>query len=421
VLRVRTLGYILIGSAVTLLAVACNLDMPTPTFPAPQATTRVPAATPVLPTSTSQPADGAPSKVPPTEEMNPGTPVPLYTPTAGAIIVTVRPTPTPPPTPEVKVTPPVVVSARREGRWELYVRNPDGSKAALGDSEIRVSQRSWSPDGEWIVFSARHVGNRIGNLYLVHTDKSGLVQLTDDTTDDWAPAWSPDGARIAFVSIRNGQPGIYVMEADGSNVIRLTDIGERSYPLCWSPDGTRIAFMYHGDNFEIYVVDADGGNLTQLTTTRWQMDAPPPINPWSVEPAWSPDGTRIAFSSLRGVAPSTQIYVVDIDGSDLTRLTVEGSGSYPAWSPDGERIAFTGKRGGEPGLYIMDADGSNVSKLASLGSHVERFEWSPDGEYVVFISRDKGERKVYRVRADGSRPVQLLSHKVDDWKPIWAQ
>ena len=130
------------------------------------------------------------------------------------------------------------------------------------------------------------------------------------------------------------------MEADGSDATRLVDMGNRAYPPCWSPDSRRLAFMH---SLEIYVIDVDERSLSQLTSTQWRMEAPPPHRPWSVEPTWSLDGERIAFASLRGASPVQQIYVVKVDGSDLIQLTVRGGG-HPAWSPDGERIAFLASR-----------------------------------------------------------------------------
>jgi Tol biopolymer transport system component len=140
----------------------------------------------------------------------------------------------------------------------------------------------------------------------MNADGSNVVQLTSD--DDWAPAWSPDGKKIAFCSDRDGVPGIYVMNADGSNVVRLTS--DDDWAPAWSPDGKKIAFSsgWDSDHPGIYVMNADGTNVVQLTSEDDR------------EPAWSPDGKKIAFSSDRD--GNDEIYVMDEDGTNVVRLTI---------------------------------------------------------------------------------------------------
>jgi Tol biopolymer transport system component len=121
----------------------------------------------------------------------------------------------------------------------------------------------------------------------------------------------------------------------------------------WSPDGSRIAFQsLRGGNEDIYVMDADGSNLIRLTTSVAA----------DMHPAWSPDGTRIAFVSSRGA--DYDIYVMNADGSGQTALTNgDGMDEQPSWSSDGQRIAFTSDRNNDVGLYVMNADGSGVQRL----------------------------------------------------------
>ena len=122
-------------------------------------------------------------------------------------------------------------------------------------------------------------------IYVMDSDGSDPVNLTNDPYDDRFPAWSPDGNRLAFASSRVGNFELYVMDADGSNLVRLTQ--ERGYDRvpAWSPDGTKIAFFTDRDgsysdsskNYEIYVMDADGSNQVRLTNN----------SAWDGQPTWS--------------------------------------------------------------------------------------------------------------------------------------
>jgi Tol biopolymer transport system component len=181
------------------------------------------------------------------------------------------------------------------------------------------------------------------------------------------------------------------MNADGSNVRRLTNHPARDVSASWSPDGKQIAFMSDRDGgFDVYVMNADGSNVTRRTTTG---------SSWF--PVWSRDGTRLAFHVNRDV------HVTSSDGPGLQRLTTDpANGMYPTWSPDGSRIAFMSWRNGRTELFVMNADGSNQTKLLAMdpGDAIDP-RWSPDGSRIVFVHMPGGmsgaERAIYVVNADG--------------------
>ena len=183
---------------------------------------------------------------------------------------------------------------------------------------------------------------------------------------------------IVFVSERDGDLEIYLMDIHGHEQTRLTDSpGVDNNPSC-SPDGTKIAFhSFRNGKLEIYVMDANGSNQTRLTN-----------NPaFDESPCWSPDGSKIAFNSLRDY--NWEIYVMDADGSNQTRLTNNGACDMaPRWSPDGTKIAFDSDREGyqyvqrrkEYGnfeVYVMDADGSNQTRLTNNPAFDESPSWLP--------------------------------------------
>ena len=245
---------------------------------------------------------------------------------------------------------------------------------------------AWSPDGARIAFTS----DRRPREWWIHvmdadgSDVERLKRLTNRRGVAGDPAWSPDGTRIAFVD----DVDIYVMDADGSGVEWLTNYGARG--PAWSPDGARIAFE-SGPSRDIYVMNADGSGVKRLTNNK-------PYFPWWDEnPAWSPDGTRIAFASDRD--GHWEIYVMDADGSGVERLTNHGARNVePAWSPDGTRIAFASDRDGHWEIYVMDADGSGVERLTNHGARNVDPAWSPDGTRIAFASDRDGEWEIYVMR-----------------------
>ena len=238
---------------------------------------------------------------------------------------------------------------------------------------------AWSPDGTKIAFTSSRDGNF--EIYVMGTDGSNPTRLTDNNADDGSPAWSPDGTKIAFDTDRNdGSNEIYVMAADGSSPTRLTNGGYNFGPA-WSPDGTKIAFVsYRDDDYEIYVMDADGSSPTRLTNSGG----------YDGQPAWSPDGTKIAFYTDRD---GGRLYVMDTDGSNPTRLTNNRGGS-PAWSPDGTRIAFASSIAGDFEIYVMNVDGSSVTRLTP-NADASTPSWSPDGTQIAFESTRDGPYEIY--------------------------
>jgi len=137
----------------------------------------------------------------------------------------------------------------------------------------------------------------------------------------------------------------------------------------WSPDGTRIAFFSGIDGVNgLYIMNSDGTALHQVSNT----------DPTDTDPSWSPDGSRLAFQSSRG-GGGWEIYTMGVDGSDLRRLTSTAnavSDFHPAWSPDGSRIVFSSDRTGALVLHTMAIDGSNVTALGGAGSPAQNPSWS---------------------------------------------
>lgn len=238
-----------------------------------------------------------------------------------------------------------------------------------------------------------------------------IVQATPTPT----PTRGRYNGKIVFTSDRhNSALSIWSMNPDGSSPTRLTDDKGRTEKLpsfvhvydsgpAWSPDGTKIAFISNRNyDFALYIMNADGSNV-QLVTDKV-------LNPG--EPAWSPNDGKIALSGGWKIAiglnkPSADIYLVNVDRSGLTKLTSDsGFNGSPTWSPDGKQIAFSSNRDpdGQAKIWVMNADGSNQRKLTDIqNTSNPRFyggqpSWSPDGTKILF----NGYREIFVRNADGS-------------------
>jgi dipeptidyl aminopeptidase/acylaminoacyl peptidase len=202
------------------------------------------------------------------------------------------------------------------------------------------------------------------------------------------------------------------MAADGSGRTTVGPFGFNFDPA-WSPDGQRIAWVKWGAGesryAEVYVMAADGSTPIRLTNDTTQDG----------HPSWSPDGQRIAFWSRRDGNP--EIYVMNADGSAPTRLTDDPATDYqPSWAPDGRQIAFTSTRDGNAEVYVMNADGSAPTRLTNDPAFDTNPSWSPDGRRIAFGTDRDGNGEIYVMGSDGSAPTRLTNNPAADGQPSWS-
>jgi Tol biopolymer transport system component len=256
-------------------------------------------------------------------------------------------------------------------------------------------------------------------IYLLNSSTGERIRLTETDSNERTPRWSPDGRKLVFASDRDGNREIYVMDvagaSQGETAAALRNLSQHKAPdwqPAWSPDGARVAFSsYRDDNWELYLVDADGTNLLRMTDH--------PENDFS--PTWSPDGSKLLFASRRYM--DADLFVMDVTTGESTQLTTGELNEFdPAWSPDGRWIAYVTQHGDQGDVYVMRADGADPINLTD-SPYANDFQptWTPDGQWVVYVSYTaaEGDHELFRMRPDGSSVQRLTNDDYDDLAPSW--
>lgn len=299
----------------------------------------------------------------------------------------------------------------------------------LADSVVGDQRPTWSPDGTKVAISSGETGDY--DIYVQNANGSERNRITDSLANETHPVWAPNGDRIAYISraadgssdippeLQLGSSDIHVVNSDGSGRTNLTNFPSLYRDLVWSPDGTKIAFVSNRDirpaglgiptpegepvlrsvrrGPDVYVMNADGTDQTRLT-----------FDPASdTKPAWSPDGRTIAFQSIRD--GNSEIYFVDVATGALTRLTNnQVTDIDPTWSPDSTRIAFATARI-QTEFQRQLQEGREAQPFANIGS-------ASFSSLATGINFD-----IYVVDADGTDAFNLSnSPHSNETRPVWS-
>ena len=296
--------------------------------------------------------------------------------------------------------------------------------AALSFALGAVAQEP--PDRALILFESDRSKNE--EIWVMDDDGQNPKKLTKDSARDLSPSWSPDGTRIVFASNRGGHwEHIHIMDSGGKEIRQLT-AGVRDLTPSWSPDGQWIAFVHanvnEGWNFDLWVVGAPEGDFDPWEIAEFgnQKDTfrVTKHKDQDMEPTWSPDGKKIAWSSSRD--GNFEIYSMDANGENQIRLTDDPNDDRnPAWQTNtGQKIAFSATRDFDPEIYVIDAvDGGNPTNLTNEFGSDDFPAWSPDGRQIAFVSLRDGNGEIYVMDADGGNPTNLTNNGAFDAYPAW--
>lgn len=286
------------------------------------------------------------------------------------------------------------------------------------------------PDNGLLVFSGcpEKCPHEDVDLYVSEADGRDLRKLDTDLGSepfprfDYSPRWSPDGRRIVFqkswegVTYEGGED-LYLIDADGRGLREFASNSPApDGSPDWSPDGSQLVVARGNWEYSnLYVVDVDGSDLRQVTDNRVEDS----------QAAWSPDGSSIVF--VAGSDPDSDIALLDLDSGEVELLTeTEKAEASPAWSPDGTEIAFSRYLNTREGwqMFVMDVESGAVRRVTTGPGEATQPVFSPDGRWIAYAARSSGDDRhsyIVKIRPDGSG-VSVIARDpdIEFFSPDWA-
>ena len=281
---------------------------------------------------------------------------------------------------------------------------------------------SWSPDGAAFAYvdSNYALGGDVGVLWVMRLRDATAFPVTDGQSQNWSPSWSGDGRTLFFVSDRGGSMDLWEQRI-GSNlepagVPRPATVGLGiGQGAAFSPDGTRLAYSRGRLVANLFRVPMVAGRRS-----TWEDALQLTFDEAFVEHvSVSPDGRSLALSSDR--SGNMDLWMLPTGGGEMEQLTTEPVGDWDArWSPDGQEIAFHSYRSGNRDIWVMPVSGGPARQITQDASSDVLPRWSPDGREIVFSSNRNGSPDVWTIPASGGEPRQLTNHPDAVFATSWT-
>lgn len=291
----------------------------------------------------------------------------------------------------------IVFTSDKDGdRSNIYTMNvePFKPRSILSIENVDAQSPSISPDGKKIAFQAK-MEDKSGELRVSDLETRRSQTLAKTENADLSPAWSPNGALIAFNCKIAGNTEICTVKTDGSDLQNLTNDPSLDGNPVWSPDGKELVFSSNRDGdvnrLQLFRMDSNGANQRRITKKHG----------YEMTPAWSPEGTKIAFAGDRadGSSRALDIFLLDLNDPSSERILAirRFHDTLPTFSPDGNRIAFVSQADGNSEIYLMNADGSGLLRLTRNPAEDTTPQFSKDGKKVLFSSNREGRYAIFEV------------------------
>lgn len=270
------------------------------------------------------------------------------------------------------------------------------------------------------------------NIFTVETDGTGEQQITFGEAVDAHGTWARTGEQLAYSRVTPMGSSIQLAQGTTEKATSLTPENEWGMVPSFSPDAARIAYASNRDgNFEIYTMARDGTDLQQLTFSDYPVS--------HVGPKYAPDGQTILYAKrLRDEDADQDLYLMRANGIPIRRLTQGANNAESrSWSPDGTRIVFNNVVAGVGQIFIVNVDGTDFTQLTRNAGTSPAFEpggifpsmrgditpaWSPDGAWIAYASDADGDFDIYLIRPDGSGKHQITNTPAHElsvgWRPM---